>query len=122
MSPVPASKPQAVMSEIFESAVRSIGDLAGVFEFDGVTSYFYLYRVDENEEEKILDAIKISVDAPDYTDADVEIQWFDNERLVCLKIREEIWAAFDCDSSQKFGGDYIAGTSPHLPPEILARL
>ena len=53
------------MEEIFESSVRSAGDLAGVFEFDGDTSYFYLYRVDASEGNKVLDAIKVSVGEPD---------------------------------------------------------
>lgn len=31
-------------AEMFQSAVRSSGDLAGVFEYDGETGYFYLYQ------------------------------------------------------------------------------
>jgi hypothetical protein len=32
------------MNEILKNTTRSAGDLAGVFEFDGDTSYFYLYN------------------------------------------------------------------------------
>ncbi|WP_286203065.1 hypothetical protein [Rhizobium lusitanum] len=37
------------MDQLFESAVRSSGDLAGVFEFDGDVGYFYLCATEENK-------------------------------------------------------------------------
>jgi hypothetical protein len=110
------------MEEIFESSVRSAGDLAGVFEFDGDTSYFYLYRVDASEGNKVLDAIKVSVGEPDYAESDIEIRWSADESLVFLQIAGQTCAVFDCEGAQKFGGDYVAGVAPKVPPGILARL
>jgi hypothetical protein len=110
------------MEEIFESSVRSAGDLAGVFEFDGDTSYFYLYRVGTSEGNKVVDAIKVSVGEPDYSESDIEIRWSAGESLVSLLIAGQICAVFDCDGAQKFGGDYVAGAASKVPPGILARL
>ena len=110
------------MEEIFQSSVRSAGDLAGVFEFDGDTSYFYLYRVDASEGNKVLDAIKVSVGEPDYAESEIEIRWSADENLVSLQIAGQTWAVFDCEGAQKFGGDYRAGIAPNLPPAVLARL
>lgn len=41
-------------SAIFESATRSAGDLAGVFEHDDDTGYFYLYDLSRGEGQKSL--------------------------------------------------------------------
>ena len=108
------------MNEIFESETRTQGDLTGVFEFDGESSYFYLYGAEENGESKILSAIRISVGKPNYIASDVLVVWSANEQIVCLKIRHEIWAAFDCISQDKFGGNYSTDRSPQLPQEILS--
>lgn len=97
------------MEEIFESSVRSAGDLAGVFEFDGDASYFYLYDVRGSAGKKVLEAIKISVGEPDFLPSDVIVIWSLDQRHVFLKIGEQICAAFDSDSRQKFGGDRKVG-------------
>jgi hypothetical protein len=41
-------------NEMFESASRANGDLAGVFEYDGETGYFYLYETKETRGKKWL--------------------------------------------------------------------
>jgi len=46
-------------AEIFDSAVRPAGDLAGAFEFDGTTGYFYLCNVIENGNPTVLDHIHL---------------------------------------------------------------
>jgi len=99
--------------EIFESAVRSTGDLAGVFEFDGETSYFYLYRTG-GQGNQVLDSIHISSELPDFATSDVAVRWTRNHLRVGLFIRGELWAVFDTDRKTKFGGNYRARTRPAL--------
>jgi hypothetical protein len=108
----------AKIGEIFESCVRSSGDMAGVFEFDGETSYFYLYCVDTDGGNKVLNAIRISVGEPNYKPSDVVIGWSSDERWVFLQLAGQICAVFDCVSKQSYGGDYILGVKQNLPPEI----
>ncbi len=110
------------MEEIFESSLRSAGDLAGVFECDGATSYFYLYRVDERSGNKVLDAIKVGVGKPEYTSSDVEVRWSPDENLVFVRIAGSVAAVFDCVRGKKYGGDFVVGVAPELPPELLSRL
>ena len=61
--------------ELFDSAVRSRGDLAGVFEYDGETAYFYLYDVTREQEHRIVDAIHVLSGESDLTAQDVEVRW-----------------------------------------------
>ncbi len=110
------------MEEIFESSIRSTGDLAGVFEFDGDAGYFYLYSLDAREGNKVLDSIRISIGEPSYTESDVNVQWSADESLVLLNISGQACAVFDCDSGRKFGGGYVVGVPLHLPVAIQARL
>lgn len=110
------------MINIFESLIRSTGDIAGVFEFDGETSYFYLYDVNEADGKKVLDAINITSGIPDFEASDISIRWNDEENLVSLRIKDDIWAAFDCESKSKYGGNYFPGARPKLPPDVLRRL
>jgi hypothetical protein len=52
--------------EILKNATRSAGDLAGVFEFDEDTSYFYLYNTSGDAGQKVLGAIHIMSGTPDF--------------------------------------------------------
>lgn len=104
------------MVEIFDSAVRSAGDLAGVFEYDGETGYFYLYATDEAAGEKVLDSIHVLSTDPDFVEADVAVCWDSKEQKVGLFIRGVLWAAFDCHLGTKCGGGYEPGIKPSLPP------
>ena len=103
------------MEEIFESAIRSAGDIAGVFEFDGEISYFYLYSTGANKGEKVLDSILITTDVPDFKESDVAIKWDAEENKVGLVINGSLWAVFDLDRSKKFGGGYKHGVLPDIP-------
>jgi hypothetical protein len=105
--------------EIFESCVRSTGDLAGVFEHDGTTGYFYLCEMGENQ--KILGHLRVLVDEPNFLQTDVAVTWDVEEQLVGLFIRDELWAVFDAKARVPYGGDYKAGTSAMLPREMTAR-
>jgi hypothetical protein len=104
-----------MIKDIFESAVRSKGDLAGVFEYDGETGYFYLYDVDAP---KVIDHLHISSGPIDYTGKDVAILWDYSEEMVGLFIRNILWALFDWQRMTKHGGNYKRGKTPDIPPEV----
>jgi hypothetical protein len=101
--------------EMFDSSVRSAGDVAGVFEYDGETGYFYLYEMDGDQGQKILDSIHILSGEPDFVEADIWIGWDSEERKVGLFIGDVLWAVFD--GCAKYGGSYKPGARPSLPPE-----
>lgn len=105
-------------TEIFDSCVRSGGDLAGVFEYDGETGYFYLYEVRGNADNRVVDAIRIVVGTSDFVEADICVRWNANEDSVGLYIRGTLWAIFDTIRNQKHGGDYRPGGQSSLPPDI----
>lgn len=107
------------MEEIFSSSVRENGDLAGVFEFDGETSYFYLYKTDEKENNKIIDSMIISSGDVDYCEDDVDISWSANQDILYLTISGRLYAVFDCTSGKKYVGDYRLKASPDLPENII---
>ena len=108
------------MSDIFDSAVRSSGDFAGVFESDLETSYFYLYRIDEREGNKVRGAIMIATGSPTFGAADVAIFWSREERYVGLNIKDIVLAVFDCETAQGFGGIRIDGGHSQIPADLLA--
>jgi len=113
--------PDMPQDEFLESAVRSSGDLAGVFEHDGETGYFYLYAV-HGEERKILGALHVLSGRRTFEKGDVQIRWDATESVVGLLIGRRLWAAFDSTTGAGYGGDYAAGVRPDLPPRISAAL
>jgi hypothetical protein len=106
--------------EMFDSQLRSAGDLAGVFEFDGDAAYFYLYEMAERQGQKILSAIRIVVGTPDFKQEDVAVCWDENEGRVGLLIRDKLWAAFDTITRAGYGGNYHPGRRAEIPAEIAA--
>ena len=107
-----------MQKEIFAGLVRSKGDLAGVFEYDGETGYFYLCRTKGASGTKIVDALRIVSGPVDFARDDVSIQWDDSETKVALFVNKAMWAVFDCTLGQKFGGDYRGGGSPAIPTSV----
>lgn len=103
--------------ELFESRVRSSGDLAGVFEYDGETSYFYLYRTG-SQGNKVLDSIHVASEPPDFVVSDLEIRWAKGEAKVGLFIKGDLWAVFDTEKRSKHGGDYRSKTRPILAAAV----
>jgi len=101
--------------ELFESAVRGKGDLAGVFEYDGEAAYFYLYDASGNDAQKVIDSIHVFSGPTDLEDADVEVRWDDAGRRVGLFLRGVQWAVFNSASGAKFGGSYDPGARPEIP-------
>jgi hypothetical protein len=105
-------------NEIFAYLVRSTGDLAGVFEYDGKAGYFYLYRTEGTGGARVIDALHIVSGHVDFERYDVSIHWDGSETKVALSIRNTVWAVFDCISGQKFGGDYGVSERPIIPESI----
>jgi len=103
---------------MFDSNTRSLGDLAGVFEFDGETGYFYLYQIDMDCGNKILGAMQIISGNPSFCETDISIQWDTDERMVGLVIKQNLWAVFDSQDRAKFGGNYQTNAEPKIPLEI----
>ncbi|WP_213069469.1 DUF2251 domain-containing protein [Methylomicrobium album] len=79
------------MEEIFLSAICKAGDYAGVFEYDGETGYFYLYRVDNIDGNKVISAIQIINDILDINESDLSIKWNDDQRMVGIIMKNELW-------------------------------
>ena len=96
---------------VFDSAVRSAGDLAGCFEYDdtdgveSATAYFYLYQVDSNGKTgRILAYMHVRSGAWTITENDVGVRWDRNERSVGLFISGTLWAVFDSVTQKQAGG------------------
>jgi hypothetical protein len=104
--------------EIYESAARTVGDLAGVFEFDGETSFFYLYKISGDPRQKVIGAIHIVSGAPDFEGKDITILWDRNETAVGLFVRSKLWAVFDNKTGIKHGGNYNAQAQPNISSEM----
>lgn len=105
--------------DTFKSSVRAAGDLAGVFEFEADAAYFYLYETTGAQGSKIVAAIRILSGTPDFASDDVEVRWDRGENIVGLLIRSQLWAAFDCRTNEKFGGDYRPGATASIPTPIV---
>lgn len=108
--------------EIFESCVRTAGDLAGVFEHDGETGYFYLYEIGGGQDQKILGAIHMVSGRPGFSGEDISIRWDAAEKKVGLAIRGVLWAVFDAEQRSKYGGNYKVGAQPVLSDEAKSGL
>lgn len=106
-------------NEMFESALRTKRDLAGVFEHDGETGYFYLYETKAAEGQKVVGAIHVLTGNTDFQEKDILVQWDALEGLVGLFIRGQLWAAFDGKTHAKYGGNYCANTQPSIPTEVI---
>jgi len=106
------------IDEFFDSCIRSSGDLAGVFEFDGSTGYFYLHTTQENESTGVLDSIHVFTGKPDFEDKDISIRWDLEEQRVGLFISGTLWAVFDGRSRTKYGGAYMRGATPLIPADV----
>jgi len=104
-------------NEIFDSCTRSVGDLAGVFEYDGETGYFYLYETKRGEGQRVIDSIHIISGDLDFGEGDLSIRWDRDEQKVGLFIRDVLWAVFDGRRRAKYGGGYRGGATPSLPSE-----
>jgi hypothetical protein len=107
-----------MQGEMFDSTVRSTGDLAGVFEYAEGAGYFYLYEISESQEDKVVDYIRVISSTADFGESDVAIAWDAAEERVGLFIRDVLWAVFDVVTERKYGGDYQKGGEPEIPSAL----
>lgn len=94
------------MREFIESALRPDGDLAGVFEFDGETSYFYLWNSTLKDGKKILASICIDVAPSEIENSEVVIRWDENSKYVGLFFSRKLVAVFDDSGGRFFEGNF----------------
>lgn len=104
--------------DIFESSVRSLGDLAGVFECDGDDGYFFLFDLKKASGTQGSGVIRVNSASADFGASDVSIKWSKSEDVVGLYIRGILWAAFD-QQGRKFGGDYGTQIAPGIPHRVV---
>ncbi|MES1180065.1 MAG: hypothetical protein ABUL43_02600 [Hyphomicrobium sp.] len=107
-------------NEIFESSVRSIGDLAGVFEYDGDNAYFFLFDLTKGKGRQASAVICVNSEKTDYCAADISIKWNRTEEIVGLYVHGTLAAAFD-HQGRRFGGDYGAQKAPTIPDQVIAQ-
>jgi hypothetical protein len=77
-------------NEIFANSVRASRDLAGVFEYDGDTGYFYLY---EPKGAKIIGALHVVSGVINFAFDNVSIRWDHSETKVGLFIKNVMWGS-----------------------------
>ena|SRR5579864_405611 len=106
-------------NDICEGVLRPQGDLAGVFEYDGETSYFYLYEPDDPKGIGIKGHIHVTSRRPDFAAHDVAITWNRTASMVGLRIRGQLWAVLSA-AGDKYGGDYKPRGAPSIPASVLA--
>lgn len=104
---------------MFESGLRPQRDMAGVFEYDGETGYFYLCDLTKPDGQQVVGAIHIASGTLDFLPSDINIAWNHGNTVVGLFIHGRMWAAFDV-SGDRYGGNYQPGRQPLLPQEIAA--
>ena len=105
--------------DFFIDSIRSKGELAGVYEWDGDAAYFYLYGINKDAGKKILNSLHIYSGKPIFNDEDIVMKWDNKEEKVGLYILGELWAVFDVAEGRKYGGNYSLNRSPDIPKEIL---
>jgi len=86
--------------------------MAGVFEHDGETGYFYLYQISNDQGSKILDSIHIVSGPAKFSEADIEIRWDRSAEKVGLFIKGQLWAMFDNANKTKQGGNFKSNGGP----------
>lgn len=96
----------------FIERIRFAGDLAGVFEYDEETAYFYLYEVGG----RVLDALQICTNCPSILDQDVDVRWDKLGHKVALFVNGAFCAMFVVSTREKFGGDWCNDRTPPLLP------
>lgn len=107
--------------DVFNSAIRTKGDLAGVFEYDeagdpqNATAYFYLYRIQDGTAGSVIDAIHIRSGVWAITEKDIAVRWDRDGRRAGVFIFGMLWAAFDTATGTKHGDRYGTDFQPDIP-------
>jgi len=82
-------------NEIFKSSSRSAGDLAGVFEADDVTAYFYLYAMRPGATPKVLGALNITRFVSGAPEKSISINWDKDQGKCGVFINDNLIALYD---------------------------
>jgi hypothetical protein len=111
---------KAVIMEnaIFESAVRTSGDLAGIFEYDEEGGYFYLFDLTKNNGSQARGVIFVAPKNIDFQPLDVSVKWNEAQDIVGLYVHHDLWAAFD-QQGRKYGGIDDTRKAPSVPAAII---
>ncbi|AZO70551.1 MAG: hypothetical protein E5V92_07805 [Mesorhizobium sp.] len=98
--------------DIFDSAVCTKGDIAGVFEHEeadgpqNATACFCLHQTECNQAGTVLGAIHVRPGQWAITEADVAVRWDSDEQRVGLFVFGALVAAFDATTGAKYGAEY----------------
>lgn len=107
--------------DILDSAVRTEGDLAGVFEYEetdgpqSATAYFYLCEMYGDSAGLIVGAIRIESGAWSIADKDITVKWDKDERRVGLFVFGVLTAAFDTETGARYGGRHGEDFNAEIP-------
>ena len=101
--------------DIFITSTRTKGDYSGVFEYDGETSYFYLYSLGNPDGEKIVGAIGLPYEITRNSEPDLSVRWNKQETKVGVFLRDNLLGLFNLGLHPKAGEDFKGVTLPNIP-------
>ena len=101
----------------FVSSARPKGDYAGVYEYDGETAYFYLYKTCDDAGGKVADQLLMFAGKSTLREEDVRVGWDASSTKVGLFLRGCLWATYNLQTGMKFGGNYSEDGFPLIPKE-----
>jgi len=107
-------------NDIFESSIRTSGDLAAIFECDRDGGYFYLFDLTKAKGQEARAVIEVSERGVALEASDVSVCWNASGEIAGLRIRGELWAAFD-QHGRAYGGSFGRQNVPRIPPEVIGR-
>jgi len=92
---------------IFAYGVGRQGRFVAFFEANDDTSWFYLQDRDlDPKSSQIFGAVQVYLGIPDFTEADVDVRWYDGETKVGVFIKGELGAYFDLAAGWGYPGTY----------------
>src|SRR5262245_2730403 len=106
---------------MFLSSLRHDSEFAGVFEADEDTGYFYLYKPENLEGQRVLGAIHVWSGEPPIKKRQLSIEWSKDDTVVGLLIDGRPWAAFETETGKRHGGEYSSSRKPRVPVRIAAK-
>jgi hypothetical protein len=101
------------MAEIFVCDVGREGRYAGILHGDDAVTWFYFHDL---AAQKVLGAVQVYRGVPNFTEADVEIRWNDDQTEVGVFIKGELGACFDLVRGWGYPGTY-SRTGPEIQSE-----
>lgn len=101
--------------DIFITSTRTKGDYAGVFEYDGETSYFYLYSLGILDGKKIVGAIGLPYEITMESEPDLSVRWNKQETKVGVFLRDNLLGLFNLGLKSSGSGDFRGVTLPNIP-------